>query len=90
MVMSDKVQAELDEIDRKIAALKSKRQALEKKAGERLMRIAREVGLLGLSLSDGELRESLKEVAARFRSETKSENGDGRERGESAAASATS
>lgn len=59
--------SELREIDERIEKLKGKRKELEKKAGERIARLAREAGLLELALKDDDLRDGFKDLAARFR-----------------------
>ncbi len=57
----------VQEIDEQIAALKAKRDEMQRRGRETLGRLAERAGLLDIDISTEELEAALKEVAARFR-----------------------
>ena len=63
--------SELAEIDAKIEKLRERKRALQKKASERLARLAFDAGLIDIEVSDEELSAGFKELAARFRGASK-------------------
>lgn len=69
MMKSTKTAGVLD-IEAKIAKLKDRKAAIEKKNGERMVRLVRDSGLLELGVTEGELLAALREVAGRFRTGT--------------------
>ncbi len=54
------------ELANKMAALEAQMAQLEQAEVENIGKIAKEVGLVGLDISDDQLREAFKEIAARF------------------------
>jgi len=63
-------------IEAKIAKLKDRKTALEKKYGERMVRLVRDSGLPEFEISEAALLAALREVAGRFRTGTDEPSGD--------------
>ena len=57
----------VQEIDEQIAALKAKRDEMQRRGRETLGRLCERAGLLDIDVSTEELEAALKEVAGRFR-----------------------
>ena len=62
--------AGVSNIETKIAKLKDRKAMLEKKYGERMVRLVRDSGLLDIEISEAALLAALREVAGRFRAGT--------------------
>ena len=62
-----KMRSDMADIDAKIEKLRDRKRALQKKAGERIARLASDAGVLDLEISDADLLAGFKELAARFR-----------------------
>ena len=67
--------AGVSDIETKIAKLKDRKATLEKKYGERMVRLVRDSGLLDLEISEVTLLAALREVAGRFRAGTDEPSG---------------
>ncbi len=59
------------EIAEKMAALQAQLKQLEQDEIENVGKLAKEAGLIGLDISDDDLRKAFKEIAARFQSPKK-------------------
>jgi TraC-like protein len=57
----------VQDIDEQIAALKAKRDEMQRRGRETMGRLCERAGLLDIDISTEELEAALKEVAARFR-----------------------
>jgi len=62
--------AGVSDIEAKIAKLKDRKAQLEKKNGERMVRLVRDSGLLDFEMPEEALLAALREIAGRFRAGT--------------------